>query len=305
MDHKKEITILGAGPAGMSAAIYLKRAGLQPVLLEAHEPGGLLRHASCVENYAGFPQGIPGVELAGLFAQQLHRLEIVIDKSTVNRVDHKNSSFIIKTDTDRFVSSAIIIATGTKPRKIRIRNSSALEGIRLFYDPFSIPLETHKEKKRILVIGGGDIAFDYTMTLLQWHHEVTIITRSEPTCLPLLYNRVIHNTSTILTNCVPVEIRKNRKDLLLLCKQDKKLKEIPADFLVIACGREPNIACLSPTLKKYHEKISEIPKTPLPGLYFAGDVVRGIYRQVGIAVGDGMCAAMMVEQYLKSRMVIS
>jgi thioredoxin reductase (NADPH) len=303
MDQRKEVAILGAGPAGIAAAIYLKRAGVHPVLLESHKPGGLLRHAHLVENYPGFPGGIPGIKLVELFVEQLHNVGLSTTKSTVNLVNHKNDSFFIETDVGRFVSSAIIVATGTHPRKVGMKGSLSIEGTRLFYDPSSIPQKEHKGKKRILVIGGGDIAFDYTLTLLHWGHEVTIISRSEPTCLSLLRDRVLKNGATLFTKCIPEEIRRYRKGLLLCCRQNDQAKELPGDFILIACGRDPNTAFLTPMLKKYLNSTSEIPQTSLPGLYFAGDVVRGTYRQTGIAVGDGIHAAMMVEQYFKDRTV--
>jgi len=274
MDQSNEVTIIGAGPAGIAAAIYLKRAGFHPILLEAYKPGGLLRHAYLVENYPGFPWGISGKKLVELFVEQLHNVGLSIRKSVVKHVDHKNEIFLIETDEGRFLSSAIIIATGTCPKKLGMKGSASIEGTRLFYDPSSIPLKDNKVKKRILIIGGGDIAFDYTLTLLHWRHEVTIISRSEPTCLPLLHNRVLKNGATLHIKCVPEEIVKHRKNILLKCRQNDQDREFFADFILVACGRDPNTWFLSPLLKKYLTTISVAPQTTLPGIYFAGDVVR-------------------------------
>jgi len=301
MDQSTEVTIIGAGSAGIAAAIYLKRAGLHPILLEAYKPGGLLRHAYLIENYPGFPRGISGKKLVELFVEQLHNLDLSIRKSAVKHIHHKNEVFLIETDQVRFLSSAIIVATGTSPKKIGMKGSASIEGTRLFYDPSSIPLEENTVKKRILVIGGGDIAFDYTLTLLHGGYEVAIISRSEPTCLPLLHNRVLKNGAALHIKCVPEEIVMHRKNILLKCRQNDQGREFCADFILVACGREPNTWFLSPLLKKYLKPISVAPQTALPGLYFAGDVVRGAYRQVGIAVGDGIRAAMMTERYLKQR----
>jgi thioredoxin reductase (NADPH) len=303
MDQKNEITIVGAGPAGIAAAIYLHRAGLHPILLEKNEPGGLLRHAHHVENYPGFPCGISGWTLAKQCVKQLHTVGISIIKSAVHHVHHTDDTFHIETDSGHFVSSVIIIATGTTPRTLEIPGSPSIEGIRLFYEPRSIPIKKNRAKKRILVIGGGDIAFDYTLTLLNWGHEVTIISRSKPTCVPLLQDRVIKNGATIHTMCIPEEIVTHRKDSTLRCRWNEQLEKLPFDFIVVACGRAPNTSFLSPTLKKCFDTAVDIPKTSLPGLYFAGDVIRGTYRQVGIAVGDGIQAAMMTEQHLRKRLV--
>ena len=303
MDQVNEVAIVGAGPAGIAASRYLKRAELHPILLEKNEPGGLLRHAYLVENYPGFPGGITGIELVELFVEQLHAVEVSITKSGVKHVHHHDDTFLIETNQGRLVSSAIIIASGTTPRKLGIKVSASIEGTRLFYDPRSIPLRGNGVKKRILVIGGGDIAFDYTLSLLNWGHEVTIISRSEPTCLSLLLKRVQKNGATIHTMCVPEEIVEQREDILLRCRRNNHVEELPADFILVACGRDPNTSFLSPTIKKCFDNNSDIPKTCIPGLYFAGDVVRGTYRQVGVAVGDGIHAAMMAEHYLRKRPV--
>jgi thioredoxin reductase len=303
MDQINEVTIIGAGPAGIAAAIYLKRAELHPTILEKNEPGGLLKNAYLVENYPGFPGGISGGTLIEQFVEQLHTVGLSITKSVVKHVHHHNDKFLIETDQGCLVSSAIIIASGTTPKKLEIPGSASIESTRLFYDPRSIPLKENGAKKRILVIGGGDIAFDYTLTLLKWGHTVTIISRSKPTCLPLLQARVIKNGATIHTMCVPEKIVEHREEILLRCRRNNHVEELSADFILVACGRDPNTSFLSPTLKKCFNNPSDIPKTSIPGLFFAGDVIRGPYRQTGIAVGDGIHAAMMVEHYLRKRLV--
>lgn len=298
MGKETPIVILGAGPAGIAAAVYLKRAGLNPMILEKQQPGGLLRHAFLVENYPGFPQGISGANLAIQFVQHLIKLELSITKAEVNRLEHRNNAFIIQTKKGRLVSSAVIIASGTKPKKLSIPSAAPLEGKRLFYEPSKIPSRT---KKRISVIGGGDIAFDYTLTLLEKGHEVALLSRSEPVCLPLLKRQVQAKGASIQVGCVVQKIQPDRKGLLLKCRQQDRRIERSADYLLIAIGREPSLSFLTPRLMRYYTKSRKLPQTSLPGLYFAGDVVRGTYRQTGIAVGDGMYAAMMAQRYLQEK----
>jgi thioredoxin reductase (NADPH) len=303
MDQRNKVTIIGAGPAGLAAAMYLQRAELHPTLLEKDKPGGLLRYAYLVENYPGFPGGILGCQLADMFVEQLYTLGLSITKSEVTHVSCINDTFIIDTDRGRLVSSAIIIATGTIPRTLEIPGSTTIAGTRLFHEPQSLPPTENGEKKRILVIGGGDIAFDYTLTLLNWGYLVTIISRSEPTCLPLLQKRAVKNGANIRTMCVPEKIVERHNDILLRCHYNNTAEEFIADFILVACGRSPNTSFLASALKKCINDVSECSQTSLPGLYFAGDVVRGTYRQAGIAVGDGIHAAMMVERFLRNKLV--
>jgi thioredoxin reductase len=122
-------------------------------------------------------------------------------------------------------------------------------------------------------------------------------------CSPLLHERVLKNGAILHTKCIPLELVEDRKNILLKCRQDNQDKEFSADFILVACGRDPNTWFFSPILKKYFDTISNIPETVLPGLYFVGDVIRGPYRQTGVAVGDGIRAAMMVKHYLRDKPV--
>jgi thioredoxin reductase (NADPH) len=299
MVHRNKVTIIGAGPAGLAAAIYLQRAMLRPQILEKDQPGGLLRNAYWVENYPGFPGGLKGAALADLFVTHAHRLGVSVTRSVVRHVRSQKNCFVIDTSRGRILSSAVIITTGTVPRTLKLSGSEAIAGSRLFYEPTSLPLKQDDRNKRILVIGGGDIAFDYALTLSDWGHDVSIISRSAPTCLALLYSQVQKTRTTIFTECVPEEVIVHPNEILLRCRTKNTQRELSADFILIACGREPNTAVLSPTLKTCYHHISAIPHTSIPGLYLAGDIVRGSHRQAGIAVGDGIHAAMSAERFVK------
>ena len=103
--------------------------------------------------------------------------------------------------------------------------------------------------------------------------------------------------------CIPEAIAEQNENILLKCQRNNHVEELSADFILVACGRDSNTSFLSPALKKCFDSNSDIPKICIPGLYFAGDVARGIYRQTGIAVGDGIHTAMIVEYYLRTRPV--
>ena len=282
--NKKEIVIIGAGPAGISCAIQLKRFGLEPVLVEKDVAGGLLINANLVENYPGFPSGITGDELAELFRRQLTRFSITLRRIEVTEVDYNERNFIIKTDNNKFEPEIVIVASGTMPEKLNSISEDVKD--RIFYEVKSLKSLKGKE---ISIIGGGDAAFDYALGL-SLHNNVTIIYRkNNPSCLPLLFQRAKKQQSIrFLKNCVLEEIGKDEEKLILQCSADNDF-QIYADYVVAAIGRKPNLGFLSERLVNAYRQEKQIEH-----LYFIGDVIRGFYRQVGIAVGDGLCTAMKI-----------
>ncbi len=282
--NKKEIVIIGAGPAGISCAIQLKRFGLEPFLVEKDVAGGLLINANLVENYPGFPSGITGNELAELFRRQLKRFNVNLKRMEVTKLDYKDNNFTIKTNTDELTVEIVIVASGTEPKMLDIDNDEVKK--KVFYEIKS--LKSLKDKE-ICIIGGGDAAFDYALSL-SLHNAVTIIYRkNSPSCLPLLFQRAKKQQSIrFLKNCVLEEIGKDEEKLILQCSADNDF-QIYADYVVAAIGRKPNLGFLSERLVNAYRQEKQIEH-----LYFIGDVIRGFYRQVGIAVGDGLCTAMKI-----------
>lgn len=309
MARRIEVAVIGAGPAGISAAIFLKRAGVAPVLFENHEVGGLLRNANLVENYPGFPEGIGGKELSALFAKQLEKHSIAIRKSKVSGIGILNSGFRMVTDSGIYFAKVVILCTGTMPKKTVLEGCSDLIGKRIFYEVASLP-PLRGRKKRILIIGGGDAAFDYSIGLRERGHDVTIISRSKPTCLALLRKRAERSGIRLLERSTPVRVREEPDGLLLTLKGGSRGKELRGDYLLIACGRRPNnvlirydrdldTSAMNRTARAMKDRTSRPPATVIPGLFMAGDVIRGIHRQTGIAVGDGMLAAMLAIEFLR------
>lgn len=282
----------------MAAAIYLHRAGLAPLVLERGEQGGLLRNANLVENYPGFAGGIKGSDLVERFSAQLDMLGIKVTKANVELVESSAGAFNGRSDAGEFTSRSLILATGTRPKRVRLRGSGRLLGTKVFDELVELPLE-HLASKRILVIGGGDAAFDYALNLLGRGCAVTIISRSKPKCLSLLRARAETGGANIVTGTDPDLVKDSSNGVLLFCKGNKGEAEFQSDYILLACGREPNTEMLSPALRRRAGVVSDIPRTVVPGLFMAGDVVRGSCRQTGIAVGDGICAAMLAEEFLK------
>ena len=284
----------------MAAAVYLHRTGLAPLVLERKERGGLLRNANLVENYLGFPGGIKGEDLVDRFSRQLDMFDIRVTKANIELIRNVRGSFHIKSDIGDFSARAVIVASGTRPKKELLRGSDSFLGSRIFDELVEMPL-TKIAGKRIAVIGGGDAAFDYGLNLQSRGGDVTILSRSGPKCLSLLRARAETSGIDVVVGVAPELVKANPRGLLLQCRRGKNRVEFLTDFILTACGREPNDEILSPELRKRIGKASKIPETNVPGLYLAGDLVRGKHRQTGIAVGDGIRAAMLVEEYLLER----
>ena len=298
MVQKSQVAIIGAGPAGIASAIYLHRAGRAPLLLEQGEPGGLLRNANLVENYPGFPGGIKGPDLVHQFKKQLDMLGIRITRTKVESVEALRGSFRIVATSGTFSANSLIIATGTRAKSLSLPGSAKLAGERIFTEIVDMPL-SQIPGKRVVIIGGGDAAFDYGLNLAERGADVRIVSRSEPDCISLLRARADASGIDIIVGSTANRIRKVQDEVSVRCRSDKGGVELLADYVLIACGREPNIDILSESLRRRIGSRERIPDTRVPGLFMAGDVVRGIHRQTAIAVGDGVRAGMMADEFLR------
>ncbi|MEM0467151.1 MAG: NAD(P)/FAD-dependent oxidoreductase [Candidatus Thermoplasmatota archaeon] len=301
MHKHHQVSIIGAGPAGLAAATYLVRAGRPPLVFERNIPGGLLLNAHSVENYPGFPHGIKGSELVDLFLQQFTRIGGTLHPAEVCCISKLNDHFSIQTKTTHYTADVVILASGTIPKKITIPGSENLEGTKLFYDVYFLLKNNNLTKKRILVLGGGDAAFDYSLSLHEAGAQVSLLLRSEPKALGILQQRVCEKGIPLFTKHQPQEILVQNHELILTCTHQHKTFDFVADFIVVAYGRIPNSGFLTSELQTAIQITSAFPATTISGLYVAGDVARMTHRQVGIAVGDGIHAAMHAIEYLDTR----
>jgi thioredoxin reductase (NADPH) len=291
-----DVAIIGAGPAGISAAIYMKRAGFEPLVIERDEVGGLLLNANLVENLPGFSPGVSGESLVNLFAKHLEDNGIKVTKTEVIKVDFDGESYTIHTRNSNFTARSLILATGTTPVDIGINGSENLIGKRIFFEIKSLP--SPREGIRVAIVGSGDGAFDYALNLADDDCDVQIFMRSDkPKCLKLLEERVQKNSKIeVMANAGVVSTIEKDSVLVLNIEQGEETKEFKADYLLIACGRKPNLTLIQDILRENNNDMDSLSK--IPGLFMAGDVRHGDHRQAGIAIGDGINAAMSAVSYL-------
>lgn len=283
-----EVVIVGAGPAGIATAIQLKRYGIEPVLFEQDDVGGLLKNANSVENYPGFPDGISGLDLVELFRKQLESTGIEVCFERVLELDYRDEKFLAKTDRRVMRSNIAVIATGTKPKRGSDFAISNNIKDRILYEVYPI---LGIEKKRVVIIGAGDAAFDYALSLSQ-KNEVLILNRSErDKCIPVLRERCMRSENISCSQGVSVREVHDKDNKLRLTYDDDNQKgnQILTDYVVLAIGREPCVDFLSSRLRKDSKELMETNR-----LYSVGDVKNGIYRQTAICTGDGIKTAMKI-----------
>jgi len=280
---RKDSIIIGAGPAGIMASLQMERAGLHVALFEKGEIGGLLRNANFIENYMGFPDGVSGEELIGHFKDHLCKRKIPVFREEVIEIGKRDGVFSVHTQGHVYWSSTVVVATGTMPKKAGIEGEDALAGIKVFYEAADLPEDGLR--KDILIIGGGDAAFDYALNLSGRGHTPVIIIRGTASCLSLLKERVLKEGILCREHKFVTRLSESGDRLAVQCSDD----HFEADAILVAVGREP--------------RYPRITTKNCDGLYFAGDVHGGRYRQIHIALGDALRAAMEITHSLSSSAV--
>lgn len=291
----EDVIIIGAGPAGLATALQLKRYGINPLVFEQNQVGGLLHNANLVENYPGFPGGIPGPNLVRLFEEQIQDHSIRIKKARVQQLSHQEELFKVSTLDEEYQARVLVIASGTKPRQFSDFEIPAELQKKILYEVY--PLLDRKDQL-IVIVGAGDAAFDYALNLGQ-KNDILIFNRSDQiSCLPLLWERAKKNMRIkYLQNTRIAKISRSSLDKIVLeYISEGGSNIVEADYLVGAIGRDPQLDFFSSQFAKKTIQLEGLGK-----LYFVGDVAHGLYRQTAIAVGNGILSAMKIYEQLMEK----
>ncbi len=288
----RTVGIIGAGPSGIAAGVQLTRYGVSTVVFEGAAVGGLLRNANWVENYAGFPNGIKGIELANRMEQQLRTIGVELIAQHVRQVKWDGKQFRLATSSQELCCEVLIIASGTKPRPFCDAYIEEGARERIFYHVVDMNCPP---TAKIAIVGAGDAAFDYALNLAV-DHQVEIFNRTDTRrCLPLLWERAKDHSAIRYTPWVQVQRvelgRQNQLQLSLSCAGGREERVV--DALLIAIGRDPCLDFLDPEFALQLEALEASGRC-----YRIGDVKNGMFRQTAIAVGDGLRAAMEIYQKL-------
>lgn len=288
-----QVAIIGAGPAGLASALQLHRYGITPRVFEKAQTGGLLRNANWVENYPGFPKGISGIDLANLICEQAKAWGVHITEENVQYLERDEGKFIISTPNGIYQARTVVIASGTQPRRFSDFDIPPELKERVYYEVVSL---LSCQNQRLLIVGGGDAAFDYGLNLAK-QNQVIIIHRGEQVkCLPLLWERATACKNINIHPGVAISklITNPKGGMIVECFSPEGPLHFQADALIGAIGRLPQMDFISTSVL---EHASEFENTGI--LHFIGDVRNGIFRQTAIAIGNGIQAAMRLNQVLK------
>jgi len=286
------VVIIGGGPAGISTAVQLNRHKIPCCLIEKAELGGLLKNAGWVENYPGFPQGITGPALVELFKQGLNQTETLIIKDEVLALSSREGVFYLTLSQGEIIAQIVVVASGSKARA---PEGSAInwEARELVYSEIYSLLKVKEHK--IVILGAGDAAFDYALSLAV-QNQVVILNRSRRIrALPVLQEGVKNSINIVYRENVEIsKVEKIPKGLLLGGIENGNEIKISCDCLITAIGRKAQLDFITDDLR---EVMPELQRQGV--LYLAGDVNNQDCRQTAIAVGEGIKAAMMIKQKLE------
>ncbi|ORX39244.1 hypothetical protein BD324DRAFT_618976 [Kockovaella imperatae] len=312
-----QVVIIGSGPAGHTAAIYLARANLNPVLYEGmlangFAPGGQLTTTTDVENFPGFPDGVRGPEMMDKFRLQSERFGTKIITETIVRVDLSQRPFKYWTEgeeeeQDFMTADTIILATGASAKRLNLPGEDTYWNSGISACAVCDGAAPIFRNKPIAVIGGGDSAAEEATYLTKYgSHVYVLVRRDELRASKIMAKRVTtHPKVTVLWNTVAVET-KGDGDLLqsLVVKNVKtgETKDLPVNGLFYAIGHEPATALVKTQVQVdedgYIQTVPGTAQTSIKGVFAAGDVQDKRYRQAITSAGSGCMAALEAERLI-------
>lgn len=323
----RDLVIVGAGPAGLAAAVYGASEGLDVLLLETFSPGGQAGTSSSIENYLGFPTGISGNDLAGRAYTQAQKFGAQMLLTTCTRLTCNRRTYVVELESGtRIPARAVVIATGAKYRKLPIKNLSRFEGAGVYYAATFIESQLCSGED-IIVVGGGNAAGQAAVFLTQSTKHVYMLVRGSSladTMSKYLIRRIEQTSNiTLLTHkeLVDFEGGDHLERITWRNNQTGKTENKSIGHVFVMTGADPNTDWLggctaldgkgfiktgpdlsAEDLHDAHWPLGRRPyllETTLPGVFAAGDVRGGNVKRVASAVGEGSIAISFVHQVLK------
>ena len=306
--HHSKVLIIGAGPAGFTAAIYAARANLQPILVTGMQPGGQLTITTDVENYPGFADVIQGPWLMEQMQRQAEHVGTRVILDEIAALDLGRRPFVATADSgDRYVGDTVIICTGAQARWLGLPSEVAFRGFGVSAcatcDGFFF------RDKEVIVVGGGNTAVEEAIYLTNHARRVTLVhRRGELRAEKILQDRLFRNPKiavvwdTVIEEILGVPEPPEVTGVSLRNLRTGEVYEYACDGVFIAIGHTPVTGLVAGQLpldpEGYILTVPDSTATAIPGVYAAGDVRDKVFRQAVTAAGMGCMAALEAEKFL-------
>ncbi len=298
-----DIVIIGSGPAGLSAAVYALRAELKTIVLERDSmSGGQVLNTDEVDNYLGLPK-MNGFDLGTKFEEHAKQMGMKAISAEVVRIEKQDNIWVVVTEEESYQTKTVLLATGTRHRKLEIPGEEKLSGKGVSY--CATCDGAFFRNKEVAVVGGGDVAVEDALYLSRICKKVYVVHRRELfRAAPSLVRRMkeVENIELILgfipeQICGEVVVEK----LIIKEKEGEKKKELSVSGVFVAIGTVPESELyqgIVPLDKTGYVIAGEDGKTQIPGIFAAGDIRTKRFRQIVTAVADGANAIHAIEEYL-------
>lgn len=304
--RKNQLTIVGAGPAGMSAALNAQNDGLDFALIESKEEGWFPRVSVdshyTVDNYLGFSK-VSGTNLIAKFQEHLRNNGIVSINEKVEAIQEDNGSFILSIDTDNYKASALILANGTKQKRLNVSGIDKYLGKSIFY--YCVPDGKQFVGKKVLVVGGRNTGAVTALYLDKLGCDVEVIERDPQLNAKTKYaSRILNAGIPFRTGTEIVSLDGAEYLESVRLRTPKGLEDVAAQGIFVCIGLEPNndlAKQLGVSLNEWgYVNVNSNMETDIPGVYAAGDIT-GNLKQMVVAAAQGSIATYNVSKYLRSK----
>ena len=302
-DNIYEVLIIGGGPAGLTAGLYASRAGLTTLLIEKGTFGGQITYAEHVENFAGFPEGISGIELGEKMRTQAEKHGLTTIPAEVTGLEITEALKVVKTTEGDFTGRTVILAGGAVRRKLGVNGETRLTGRGVSY--CAVCDAAFFRDQKLAVVGGGDTAITEALHLTIFASKVTIIHRRNQLRAAHILQEKVRSEPKIDflwdTTISAIEGKDNVERLRLLNVKTNQSYVLEVSGVFISVGTNPDTEYLRgilPLDESGYIITNEKMETSLPGVLAAGDIRHNSARQAITAAGDGATAAIYAQKYL-------
>jgi len=301
-----DVIVIGAGPSGLTAALYMTREGIDVLVIEKASVGGQIGVTQTLENYPGFNEGISGGELADRLGHQARKFGAeILEAQEVKSISRQGIFWVVETsDGSSYNSKAILMATGARYRRLNVPGEEELMGINVHFCA-TCDGAFYKGKK-VLVIGGGNSGFEEGLFLTKFADQVDIVEfLPEVKASQILQDSVARNEKMTVTvnHAVKEFIGENSLETVLVENRSTgEIVEWNYDGVFVFIGLTPNSKLVESLVEVNEHGFVETDKTLMTsqnGLFASGDIRADSTKQAAAAAGEGVTAAMMIRQYLK------